>query len=347
MARAKSRDYYEVLGVNRDADEKEIKRAFRRLARKYHPDVNPNDKEAERKFKEISEAYHVLSDSKKRAEYDRFGHLGDQWRQAAAGAPGAYSYTTGAGGAGFDFGGFGMGGNIEDLLEDLLGGRGGGFGRRAAADTQTRAPRGQDVQAEVDLTLEEAYRGVTREIAVAIPQLCPDCGGAGVLGGGAVCATCGGRGQMEQSKRLQVKIPPGVRTGSKVRLARQGAPGPMGQPGDLYLIPRVLPHRFFRREADDLHCEIPVTYAEAALGAEIKIPTLNGRVAMKLPSGASSGQRLRLAGRGMPKMQGGGRGDLYVRIRIVVPKDLSEQERELIRRLADLRKENPRADLHA
>ncbi len=337
MSAGGSRDYYETLGVSRDADEKAIKSAFRRLARKYHPDVNPGDNEAERKFKQISEAYEVLRDPKKRSQYDRFGHLGDAWRRAAAGAPGGWAgrATTGPD---FDFSKFG--GNLNDLLEELLGRRGGPF-------AQARPRRGQDVRAEIELTLEDAYHGVTRDIALPIPQMCTTCGGAGIIGQGSVCTACSGAGQVEQTKRLQVKIPRGVRTGSRVRVASQGAPGPTGQRGDLYLIPKVVPHALFRRQGDDLHIEVPVSYAEAALGAEIEVPTVNGLVKMKLPAGASSGQRLRLAGRGMPHMRGGGSGDLYVRIRVVVPKNLSREEKDLIRRLGDMRRENPRADLRA
>jgi len=338
MAARASRDYYEALGVTRDADEKEIKRAFRRLARKYHPDVNPGDKAAEQRFKEISEAYEVLRDPKKRSEYDRFGHLGDSWRQAAAGAPGGWAGRTTVG-PDFDFSGFG--GNLEDILGDLLG------SRRGSPFARGRPRRGQDIQAEVELTLEDAFRGVTREIALPIPQACPTCRGEGVLGQGSVCTACGGGGQVEQMKRLEVKIPAGVRTGSKVRVAGQGAPGPTGERGDLYLIPKLTPHRLFKRQGDDLHIEVPVTYSEATLGAEVEVPTLNGRVKMKLPPGASSGQRLRLAGRGMPHMRGGGRGDLYVRVHVVVPTDLSDEERELIERLGELRKGDPRANLRA
>jgi DnaJ-class molecular chaperone len=337
MAAAGSRDYYEILGVSRDADEKAIKSAFRRLARKHHPDVNPGDKEAEQKFKEISEAYEVLRDPKKRAQYDRFGHLGDAWRQAAAGSPGGWAgrATTGPD---FDFSSFG--GNLDDILQDLLGGRG-------EPSSRGRPRRGQDVRAEIQLTLEEAFRGTARDIALPIPQTCSTCGGAGIFGQGSVCTTCRGSGRVEQTKRLQVKIPPGVRTGSRVRVAGQGAPGPSGQQGDLYLIPKVAPHPLFKRQGDNLHIEVPVTFPEAALGAEIEVPTLNGRVTMKLPAGSSSGQRLRLAGRGMPRMKGGGNGDLYVRVRVIVPKGLSGEEKDLIRRLNELRRDNPRADLRA
>jgi DnaJ-class molecular chaperone len=337
MRKGAARDYYQLLGVGRDADEKAIKSAFRRLARKHHPDVNPGDKEAERKFKEISEAYEVLRDPKKRQQYDQFGHLGAGWQHAGAGAQGGWP----GGGVGADYGFTGFDGDLGSLFGDLLGGRG------AGAFTQARMRRGRDIRAEVELTLEEAFSGVTREIAIPVAQVCAVCHGQGVLGRGAVCTQCGGAGQIEQMKRLEVKIPAGVRTGSKIRVAGQGELGPSGQRGDLYLIPRIMPHPLFKRQGDDLQIELPVTFAEAALGAEIEVPTMNGRVAMKLPAGASSGQRLRLAGRGMPRAHGGGRGDLYVQIKIVVPKRLSQEERELIARLGQMSTDDPRADLRS
>ncbi|UCC68238.1 MAG: DnaJ domain-containing protein [Armatimonadota bacterium] len=341
MSAARRRDYYQVLGVGRDADEKEIKRSFRRLARKYHPDVNPGDKVAEQKFKEISEAYEVLRDSKKRRQYDQFGQVGDFWGQrgTGAGAPGGFTWQATAG-PDFDFG-FG---SINDVLEEILGGRGAG---RAEPFTRVRPRRGQDVQVEINLTLEDAFRGAERQIAVPLPQMCPQCQGAGLVGRGAACSACGGRGQTEHVKRLDVKIPPGVRTGSKIRLAGQGMAGPGGAPGDLYLVPNIAPDRFLKRQGDDLHCEVPVTYTEAALGAEIEVPTLNGKVKTKLPPGTSSGRRLRLSGKGMPRMKGGGHGDLYVQIRIVVPKHLTKEEQELIARLGELRRDSPRANLRA
>jgi molecular chaperone DnaJ len=335
MSAGGPRDYYGVLGVGRNADQKEIKQAFRRLARKYHPDVNPGDKEAEHKFKEVSEAYEVLRDSKKREQYDRFGRVGDVRGHAGAGAPGGFTWRTTVG-PDFDLG-FG---SFDDLLEDLLGGRGSAF-------TQTRARRGQDVRVEIALTLEEAARGVPRQVAVPIPQTCAACRGAGMVSSGAVCSTCGGRGNIDEVKRLEVKIPAGVRTGSKIRLAGQGMPGPSGERGDLYLIPKIAPHRFFERKGDDLYCEVPVSFVEAALGGEIEVPTLNGKVMARVPPGTSSGRRLRLGGKGMPRARGGDNGDLYVRIRIVVPKDLTEQEKELIARLGQLRRDSPRANLHA
>ncbi len=329
MADSPRRDYYEVLGVGRDADEKEIKRAFRRLARKYHPDVNPGNKEAERRFKEISEAYEVLRNPEKRARYDREGHLG------GFGAPpqGGFRWQATAG-PDFGFGG------LDDWLEELLSGRRG-------ARTRTRPRRGEDLQANLDLTLEEAYHGATKQIAVPIPQPCPACRGGGLTDQGAPCPSCGGRGRSEQLKNLEVKVPAGVHAGARIRLAGQGLPGSTGERGDLYLIARIAPHPFFERRGDDLYCELPVAFWEAALGAEIDVPTLNGRVKAKLPPETSSGRQLRLAGKGMPRVRGGGRGDLYCRIKIVAPKNLTREEKELIERLGRMRRESPRANLRA
>ncbi len=336
MAATGARDFYEVLGVSRSADEKEIKRAFRKLARKFHPDANPGNKEAEKRFKEISEAYETLRDPEKRAQYDRFGRTGAgvpppgaQGPFGGAGGPFAWDANYGPGYGAQDFG------NLEDLLGDLL-------GRSGAA---ARRQRGRDVTFEIELTLNEAFTGVARHLSVPMPVVCPQCHGSGVRGAGAVCPVCGGQGQVEQTKRLEVKIPAGVQTGAKIRLAGQGAPGPSGVRGDLYLIPRILPHDFFTRRGDDLSCELPVTFPEAALGAEIEVPTLDGTVTTRLPAGTSSGRQLRLAGKGMPRMRGGGRGDLYARINIVVPRDLTPEERQLVERLGALRRENPRAHL--
>ncbi len=214
----------------------------------------------------------------------------------------------------------------------------------AAPGPRSAAPRGQDVTAEIELTLPEAYTGVTRHLTVPMPQVCPQCHGSGVVGRG-VCRTCNGQGQVEQTKRLEVKIPPGVQTGSRIRLAGQGAIGPSGERGDLYLVPKILPHDTFTRRGDDLYTEVPVTYPEAALGAEIDVPTLNGKVTTKLPAGTSSGKQLRLTGKGMPRVRGGGHGDLYARVNVVVPKHLTAEEKELVERLGALRRENPRAHL--
>ncbi|MHB9026675.1 MAG: DnaJ C-terminal domain-containing protein [Armatimonadota bacterium] len=336
-----AKDYYQTLGVSRTASEKEIKSAYRKLARKHHPDVNPGDASAEERFKEISEAYEVLSDTEKRKVYDQYGHLGgDAWKHAREGG-------------GFGFGQGGPGGhrvyvNPEDLdinadFGDLLGGifggmRGGGFGRRQTAT------RGEDLQYEVEITLEEAYNGGQRTISLVEHEPCATCGGKGIVDNKRHCPTCGGTGVVERPKTLTVTIPKGVRDGAKIRLAGKGGPGMFGgPPGNLFLIPRILPHPRFERKGDDLYTEVPVTYPEAALGAEVEVQSLGGKLTARVPPGTSSGQSLRLRGKGMPKLHDSDFGDLYVKIRIVAPKELTERERELIEQLKQLRPENPRA----
>ena len=303
-----AKDYYQILNVGRNADEKEIKRAYRRLARKHHPDVNPGDKQAEEKFKEVSEAYEVLSDPKRRAQYDKFGHLGPGWeRMAEAGAGGRPGPGRGQAPPDFD-----LGGGFADLFETLLGGTGG----RAAAGARMRA-RGEDLEYPVEVSLEEAYAGTARSLSLTLPD--------------------------GTTRRLEVKIPPGVGDGSRIRMAGQGGPGFGGGPsGDLYLVTRVRPHPVYERRRDDLYVEVPVTVPEAALGAEIRVPTLQGPVTMTVPPGSSSGTLLRLGGMGMPRLRGGGAGDEYVRLKVTVPRNLSAQERTLIEQLQTLRPETPR-----
>ena len=293
----KYKDYYATLGVNKDADEKDIKQAYRRLARKYHPDVNPGNKEAESKFKDISEANEVLSDKKKRAKYDRYGQ-GGQWADMGDfGGPGGVRYEHGD--IGFDIGG-GAGG-FSDFFEMLFG---------PGSGTRTRRNvRGDNVEAQIEVTLEEAFNGATKTFSIA-----------------AV------RGQ--KPKRLQVKIPAGVNNGSKIRLAGEGAPGPTGINGDLYLIVKMVPNSSFERKGDDLYRDVPVPFTVAALGGDIQVPTMKGSVTMKIPAGTQGNQTFRLAGQGMPKLGKNGRGDLYVRMRISVPKDLTPQQRELVEQLA-------------
>jgi curved DNA-binding protein len=344
---AKTKDYYEVLGIKRDASQDQIKQAYRKLARKFHPDLNPGDKSAEEQFKELQEAYDVLSDPENRKLYDQYG---DNWRavKSGAGAPppgweGAQRSTRGAGpgAGGFDFGDFdfsdfrsagGAGG--FDIFEEMFGGSGRGRGRRSG--------RGRDVEAELELSIEEAHRGVRRTIQMQVAETCPTCGGTG-LKDGKPCETCGGAGQVLKPKRIEVNIPTGVRDGSTIRLAGQGGTGSNGsEPGDLYLHIRLRPHLVFTVKGDDLEVELPITPWEAVLGARVAAPTIDGKVELTIPPGAKSGQRLRLRGQGLNKRKGG-RGDEYVRLKIVVPKDVSPEERRVYEELKRISRFDPRS----
>lgn len=344
---AKTRDYYEVLGIKRGASEDQIKQAYRKLARKFHPDLNPGDKSAEEQFKGLQEAYDVLSDPENRKLYDQYG---DNWRavKSGAGAPppgweGAQRSTRGAGpgAGGFDFGDFdfsdfrsagGAGG--FDIFEEMFGGPGRGRGRRSG--------RGRDVEAELELSIEEAHRGVRRTIQMEVAETCPTCGGSG-LKDGKPCETCGGAGQVLKPKRIEVNIPTGVRDGSTIRLAGQGGTGSNGgEPGDLYLHIRLRPHPVFTVKGDDLEVELPITPWEAVLGARVAAPTIDGKVELTIPPGAKSGQRLRLRGQGLNKRKGG-RGDEYVRLKIVVPKQVSADERRLYEELKRISRFDPRS----
>lgn len=353
MATARGKDYYEILGLPRNASEKEIRAAYRRLARKYHPDVNPGDKAAEERFKEISEAYSVLSDPEKRKLYDRFG---DRWEMAMrAKEQGIDIENMGPG----DFGPGAQqeGRSFRFTFEDLGGWEDFGFGDlgrifeqvfRSREESPFRAEpfleRGEDIEAEVELDLEEVAQGITRTVSVTRREPCPTCRGAS--GRRRPCFTCGGRGEIPRSRRVEVKIPPGVQEGTRLRLAGEGHFGPRGgRPGDLYLRVRLRPHPFFERKGDDLHCEVPVTVPEAVLGAEIEVPTLTGKAKVRIPPGTSSGQRLRLRGMGLPNPRTGQRGDQYIRILLVPPKPLSERDKEVIRQLERLYPTPPRAHL--
>jgi len=325
------RDYYEVLGVSRSASDSEIRKAYRKLARTYHPDVNKDDPDAETKFKEIAEAYGVLSDKQKRAQYDQFGHAafeqgagprpgGGQWRTSGGGFPG--------GGAGFgDF-------DLRDLFGDLFGG-GGGRGFRGRP-----APRGQDIEARVNLTFGQAIRGITTEMTVQRQAPCQACGGAGVTGRQA-CPSCGGAGGTIKPETIVVKIPPGVNNGSRVRVRGKGSGQP---PGDLFVVCQVQPHPYFERRGDDVYLEVPISVTEAALGAKVDLPTIDGPTVVTIPSGSSGGRRLRLRGRGVPSPKGGARGDQYVVLKVVAPKDLTPAAREAFERLRGELTDNPRAD---
>ena len=333
------RDYYEALGVNTNASEDEIKSAFRKQARKYHPDVNPGDKSAEEKFKEINEAYEVLSDPEKRKRYDTLGpnwKAGEEfrpppgWQQESRVDFGDMGDIFGGAGG---MGGAGAGG-FSDFFETLFGG-----GRRAGRSRRGGAGfsmRGRDIEAEIELTLEEAHRGGRRSISLQVMESCPDCRGTGTKDGKAVCSTCRGAGVVQRPKTLEVTIPPGVRDGSVIRLAGQGEPGANGgPPGDLLLRVRLRPHRLFDLTGDnDVQVELPVAPWEAALGARVSVPTLEGPVEMTIPAGTQAGQRLRLRGQGLNRRDGR-RGDQYAKLKIVNPPRLTSAERELFEKLRD------------
>ncbi|MCD6351951.1 MAG: molecular chaperone DnaJ [Armatimonadetes bacterium] len=369
-------DYYQVLGVSRDASAEEIRKAYRRLARKYHPDVNPGDKEAEEKFKQISQAYAVLSDPEKRRKYDQFGHAWQQAQQTGQGR--GQDFAT------FVFEHFGPG-SFSEIFGDLFGDLGfGPEGFRAATQAGQRPSRrvpqkGQDVYHDLPISFEESMKGSERtftlETVDACPQCdglggetqpCPQCGGTGqgptgflgmrmacprCEGTGEVvvsrCPACGGTGEKLRRSRVKVKIPAGVRDGQQLRLAGQGGQGRFGGPnGDLIFNVRVAPHPFFERRGDDLYVKLPISITEAALGAEVRVPTVTGQAKLKIPAGAESGQVLRLRGQGAPKVgQPGQRGDMYVELKIVPPKHLSRKARELLAQLAEELKDDPRAGL--
>jgi DnaJ-class molecular chaperone len=342
---ANSKDYYEVLGIKRDASGDEVKRAYRKLARKFHPDLNPGDKAAEEQFKTLQEAYDVLSDVENRKLYDQYG---ENWRAVKAGAgtppPGwetAQRATggTGAGAGGFDFGDFDFsefqsGNRGFDIFEEMFGGAGRGQRRRTG--------RGSDIEAELELSLEEAHRGGRRTLQMQVAEVCPTCNGTGVKDG-KVCGTCQGAGQVLKPKTIEVNIPAGVRDGSTVRLAGQGGPGSNGsEPGDLYLHIRLRPHPVFAVKGDDLELALPIAPWEAVLGAKVEAPTIDGKVELTVPPGAKNGQRLRLRGQGLNKRQGG-RGDEYVRLRIEVPKEVTDEERRLYEELKRVSRFKPRS----
>jgi DnaJ-class molecular chaperone len=346
-----AKDFYKILGVERKADEKEIKRAYRKLARQYHPDINPNDKSAEAKFKEINEAYQVLSDKEKRELFDQFGADFDKVQSGATGGAAA-GYNAARGQSPIDFeelfgranrrGSSTRGSSYRiddvsagqggDLFETLFGGRGGrgtgGFdggnvGRGRSRGTRPEA--GQDVEQPVEISLSESIHGTQRSLNLSIRDSAT----------GA-----------EERRTPTVKIPAGVQEGARVRVAKQGASGTNGGPnGDLFLKIHISSHPFWKREGDNLHCEVPVTFAEAALGAQIQVPTIGGSIGLKIPAGTQSGQTFRLSGRGVPHLKGEGAGDLFVKVKVDVPKNLSVREHEIIEELTQLREQNVRREL--
>jgi|HubBroStandDraft_6_1064221.scaffolds.fasta_scaffold148898_2 DnaJ-class molecular chaperone len=337
----KFRDYYEVLGVARAATEDELKKAYRKLARKHHPDVNPGDKSAEERFKEINEAYEVLSDPEKRKRYDQ---LGQNWKAGSdfTPPPGWEARREGTRGEGTRveygdfsdlFGGSGGAGargsgDFSDFFETIFG------GRRGARTGPGFAMRGQDVEAEITLDLEALHHGASRSITFQTNERCPECGGTGVKDE-KVCPTCHGAGVVARTKSLDVNVPAGLREGSTIRLAGQGEPGSNGAPaGDLFLHIRAEPHPIFAVTGeDDIQIELPVAPWEPALGAKVSVPTLDGPVEMTIPPASQGGQRLRLRNRGLSRRKGG-RGDQYVKLKIVVPSRLTAKEKELFEKLA-------------
>ncbi|MCS6861962.1 MAG: molecular chaperone DnaJ [Abditibacteriales bacterium] len=368
------KDYYHILGVSRTASEKEIKQAYRRLARKYHPDINPADKAAEAKFKEINEAYETLKDPDKRKQYDQFGsafrEAGGGFRWRPGGSPEWHDAHEPTAGKHVDFSG------LFDTLFNQ-------FRQQQSSPPPRQPQRGEDVERDINITFEESIFGGVRTFTVTAPQPCETCRGTGggtkqtcpachgkgkqqqkrvlfgqseipcprCAGMGTIiqrgCATCDGTGLTDRSERLEVKIPPGIKDGARIRISGRGGIGLSGgQRGDLFLKVKVQPHPFFTRKDDDIYCEIPVTFTEAILGAEMNVPTVHGEVTMKVPPGTQSGQTLRLSGMGAPRLKKPGHGDQYVKIKIVVPKHLTERERELVKELAALCQENPRKDLN-
>lgn len=353
------RDYYEILGVSKEASEDDIKRAYRKLARKYHPDLNPGDKTAEEKFKEINEAYTVLGDSKKREEYDRFGKApsgtGGPWYEEAR-TPGYEDI--------FEFG-------MGDVFGNI-------FGRTSGVE---RHARGEDILMGLTLSLEEAFAGTQRSINInreatcrscrgsgaetyeichkckgsgavqmskgffRMQQTCPDCGGTGKKITRA-CKTCGGRGSTSSPETVKVKIPAGVDSGSRVKLKGMGNAGTDGgPPGDLYIEITLKPHPVFKRENSDLYLDVPVTFGEAALGAKIEVPTIDGVAVMTIPPGTQSGQKFKLTGKGFPSPKTVARGNQYVNIKVVVPKEMSGKAKEAVKEIEGLYRENPRKGL--
>ena len=350
------RDYYEVLGVSQTATDQEIKSAYRRLAVKYHPDKNPNDASAEEKFKEAAEAYSVLQDGEQRRRYDRFGHAG-------------VSSSAGAG----NWGAPGFGG-IEDILGDLFG-FGDVFGGARSGSRRTAAQRGADLRYDLEISLEDAANGMTAQLRIprlegcetckgsgaasgTQPETCNTCSGTGQVryqqgffsvartchvcrGAGRVikspCKDCSGAGRVEREKQMEVKIPAGVETGSRLRVQGEGEAGTQGGPaGDLYVVIHVAEHEQFERQGSNLYEAVPITFAQAALGAELMVKTLDSEEKLKIPMGTQTGTVFRLKGKGMPQLGGRGKGDLFVSVSVVTPTSLTREQRKLLEQLAEV-----------
>lgn len=342
------RDYYEVLGVARGASADDLKKAYRKLAMQYHPDRNQGDKAAEERFKEIGEAYAVLSDVQKRKKYDQFGPSlrdGSFWRQGGASAgprPNTRVYTTTRDFAkDFDAGGFGTG--FSDFFDALFGQGGFGRGRGATAEpgavpgngTAARAAaKGSDIEQPIEVTLEEVASGGNRVFSMQMPEMCPACRGSALVNG-KLCGACQGAGTVSKARRIEVKIPTGVQTGSRIRIKGEGNPSPNGgAKGDLYLVVTVQPHPTFDRKGNDLYVEVPVPLVKAMLGGEVNVPALTGgQLSMKVPAETQNARVFRLAGQGLPALRSEDKGDLYAKVRVILPNNLSSRERELFQEL--------------
>jgi molecular chaperone DnaJ len=380
------KDYYKVLGVDRQAKPEQIRKAYRRLARKHHPDLNPGNKAAEEKFKEIQEAYEILSDERKRKIYDQYGFYADNI------PPGGYGPTRAAeaGVPGFDFSGFdlsdlgpeaergGFGASFRDLFSQF-------FSRRREEEAERQGPeRGGDIEHHLHLGFWDAMRGTQLRLTVGHNEACGTCGGTGAAGGARVtctacggsgkttqqagvmrfaltcpqcggsgrqsrrCTACGGTGHMRRPETFVVRIPPGVDTGSRVRVPGKGNAGVGGgSAGDLFIVTEVEAHPLFERKGDNIYVKVPVTVTEAALGAKVEVPTIDGPATIKIPPGTQSGQRLRLRGKGAPSLRGNARGDQFVEVQVMVPRVADERTKEILRELARLNPEDPRQDLKA
>jgi len=322
------KDYYNILGVNREASEREIKQAYRKLARKHHPDVNPGDKSAEARFKQINEAYEVLSDKENRQKYDQFG---DQWQYADQFAKAGYRQTPS-----WNFSQTGDSQRFH-FEEADLGSLFGDLFRSGTRSQRVRPRRGQDVDHPVEVTLEEAYHGTKRTIALQSEKPCSGCQGTGRIQN-MPCSVCRGSGVVSAVKRLEVKIPPGVKEGSRVRITGKGKQSyAAGASGDLYLVVSVKPHRRFERRGDDLYEELTIPLTVAVLGGEVQVPTLKGKLALKIPPETQNGRAFRLAGQGMPHLRDSSHGDLVAKVSVILPTKLSEEEEKLFERLSQLR----------
>ena len=333
------KDYYKILNVPREASADEIKKAFRKLARKHHPDVNPGDKKAEMKFKEINEAYEVLSDPDKRRKYDTLGpNWQDQFGPPPAGSRRAYTYGGRTSSTPFEFEA-GGGPAFSDFFEAL-------FGRSGTASTGARGPRedlrrraGENIEQPVEVTLQEAYLGGMRTFNIQSTEVCPICKGTGEINNKS-CTNCSGQGMIPRNKRIQVKINAGVDNGSKIRVAGEGQPGiGGGSRGDLYLVINVKPDPKFERKGDDLYVDVDVDLVTMMLGGEVPVPTPDGRkLVLTIPPETQNRRLFRLAGKGMPHLRGEGSGNLYARVQVLLPSHLSSEERELFEKLARTRR---------